>query len=354
MSTGLCRGLREKGRAPQRAQTTRLHLGAVELAKERVRVAMIGAGSMATRVHYPSLASFPDVDIAAICDIDQGRLAEVADRYGVAGRYTDYRKMVEEVAPDGVYAIGQPQYMYDIWMWCLRRGCNLYIEKPMGLTGHQARALAWLADERGVITQVSHQRRCSPLLVRMREECLRRGPMVHAVCEFYKRGPSPYVDARDHMMDDCVHSIDTVRWMCGGEVVGIESRCRRVGTPDINWIGASLHFSTGATGYVINSWSSGRRVFRVEMHAPGVCADGDPESGGRLYADGDEAGVALDAREVGGSDELYVFGGFRAKNREFIESLKSGVEVTGSPFRDAVKTMDVAEKILAQAALRGE
>ena len=28
----------------------------------------------------------------------------------------------------------------------------------------------------------------------------------------------------------------------------------------------------GATGYVLNSWSSGRRIFRVQMHAPGVCA----------------------------------------------------------------------------------
>lgn len=321
---------------------------------ERVRVAVIGAGGMANSVHYPSLASFPDVEIAAICDIDAARAAATADRYGVARRYADYRQMIEEVAPDGVYAIGQPQYMYDIWTWCLRRGCNLYIEKPMGLTWHQAQALTWLAEERGVITQVSHQRRCSPLLVRLREECLRRGPIVHAVCEFYKHGPSPYLDARDHMMDDCVHSIDTLRWMCGGEVVRVESQCRRVGTPDVNWIGAVLHFSGGATGLLINSWSSGRRVFRVEMHAPGVCADADAEGRARLYADGDTQGVEYDAREVAGSSELYVYGGFRAKNREFIDSLKAGVEVTSSPFRDCLKTMEVAERILAQAMVRGE
>ena len=32
--------------------------------------------------------------------------------------------------------------MYPIWHWCLNNDFNLYIEKPMGLTTHQAEALA--------------------------------------------------------------------------------------------------------------------------------------------------------------------------------------------------------------------
>jgi predicted dehydrogenase len=323
------------------------------LTKTRVRVAVVGAGNMAARVHYPSLASFDDVDIAANCDLDETRLHATADRFQIESRYTDYRKMIEEVAPDGIYVIGQPHYMFDIWVWCLQQELNLYIEKPMGLTWHQARVLAHLAEAKGVITQVSHQRRTCPLLVRLRQACSERGPITHAVCEFYKAGPSPYLAARDHMMDDCTHAIDTVRWMCGGEVTGVESRCKRIGTPDVNWIGAMLHFDNGSTGFVVNSWCSGRRVFRVEMHAPGVCAEADPEGVGRMYADGDTVGVGFETTEVAGSDQIYVFGGFRAKNREFIDSLKTGVDVTSSPFRDCVKTMEVAETILAQAMLQG-
>jgi predicted dehydrogenase len=308
---------------------------------------------MANHVHYPSLASFDDVEIVAICDIDEGRLRATAETYHVEKRYTNYRAMVEERAPDGVYAIGQPHIMYDIWVWCLQQGQNLYIEKPMGITWHQAQALAHLAEEKGVLTQVSHQRRTCPLLVKMRQECLRRGPLTHAVCEFFKCEPTPYVQARDHMLDDCTHAIDTVRWMCGGEVVGIESHCKRVGVPDINWIGAMLQFDNGATGFVVNSWSSGRRIFRVQMHAPCILVDADIEGKAWLYADGDVQGTAYDAREVASSPDYYVFGGFRAKNREFIDSLKRGKDVTSSPFRDCLKTMEVAEKILAQALLRG-
>jgi virulence factor len=317
---------------------------------QKVRVAMIGAGSMANRVHYPSLASFDDVEIAAICDVDGERLRTTADRYGVEGRYSDYRQMVEEVAPDAVYVIGPPHIMFDIWTWCLGQGLNLYVEKPLGITIHQARALAYLADQKGCITQVSFQRRSCPMVVQLREECLKRGPIVHAECSFYKYDINPYLQARDHMMDDGVHAIDTLRWMCGGEVVAIHSVTKRVQTPDINFISALMEFDNGATGVMLNSWSSGRRIFKVEMHAPGICVEAEHENKGRLYAEGDTEGVEYDTRAVAGSDELYVYGGFQAKNREFIDALKSGVQPQ-SCFADALKTMEVAERILAQALL---
>lgn len=318
---------------------------------QTVRIAFIGAGAMANRVHYPSLASFSDVEIAGICDIDEDRLNSTAERYGVAGRFTDYRDMVEKLQPDGVYAVGNPEIMYGIWVWCLSQGCNLYIEKPMGLSMHQAEMLEYLAAEQGVITQVSHQRRSSPLLRKVHQECLQRGPIDHAVCEFYKYSPGPMVGARDHMMDDCTHAIDTLRWICGGEVVEVESRCRRLATPDINWIGATLYFDNGSVGYLINSWMSGRRIFRVEMHAPGIAVDADVEGDAHVFAEGDVGGKTYNCRELTGSEELYVYAGFQAKNREFIDSIQSGTDRTTSPFRDTVHTMRVAETILAQAVL---
>jgi predicted dehydrogenase len=309
---------------------------------------------MANSVHYPSLNSFDDVEIAAISDLDEERLEATATKYEVEGRYKDYRKMVEEVDPAGVYVIGQPHFMYDIWIWCLQQGLNLYIEKPMGLTWHQAQMLAALAEEKGVITQVSHQRRSSPLLKKMREACLERGTITHAVCEFFKCQISPMFGARDHMMDDCTHSIDTLRWMCGGEVIDIDSHCKRIGTPDINWIGATVYFDNDATGYVVNSWTSGRRVFRVQMHAPGIYCDAEVEGKAYLYKDGDTDGEEYDCYEVAGGQTKWEAGGFRDKNREFVDSVKTGEDVTSSPFRDCVKTMEVAEKILANALLAGE
>jgi virulence factor len=319
---------------------------------EKVRVAMVGAGSMANAVHYPSLASFKDVEMVGICDLDPQRLHTTADKYGISKRYTNYQQMIEELAPDAVYAIGQPPYMYDIWVWCLQHKLNLYIEKPMGITLHQAQMLARLAQENDCITQVSFQRRSCPMVVMLREECLKRGPIVHAVCRFYKNAIAPYWGAAGRLIDDGIHAVDTVRWMCGGEVVAIHSVTKRVLVPDINFVSAVLEFDNGATGVILTSWSSGRRIFAVEMHAPGICVEAEHEGKGILYTDNDTKGIVYDTREVAGSDELYVYGGFQAKNREFIDCLRSGKQ-PGSNFADALKTMEVAEKILAQAALQG-
>jgi predicted dehydrogenase len=157
--------------------------------------------------------------------------------------------------------------------------------------------------------------------------------------------------ARDRLTDDGVHAVDMLRWMCGGELIGLESAAGRVDVPDINMVLAMLHFDTGTTGVLMTNWASGRRIFRVEMHAPGVCAEAELEGKGRFYANGDMTGVEYDTQEVAGSDDLRVFGGFEAKNREFIDCVKSR-RLPASHFGDAVKTMELVAKLLAQATLR--
>jgi len=317
----------------------------------KVRICIIGAGAMANKVHYPSLASLNDVEMAGICDLNAQRVAETADRYGIANRYGDYRKMLDEQKPDGVYVIMPPQYMYDIVCDCIGRGLNVFTEKPLGLTLHQAETLARLAAEKGVITQVGHQRRSSPILNAMLEKCRAHGSVSHAVVEFYKCDIHPFSLAADHLHDDCSHSIDTLRWVCGGEVVGVDSNFKRIGTPDINWVQSTLQFDNGATGVVINSWASGRRVFRVEIHCPGAYADVELENKAYLYENGNYEGEAYDCKEVAGGDEFYEYGGFKLKSREFIDSIRSGECKTSSPFSDVVKTMRVLETIVAQSVL---
>ena len=321
---------------------------------QKFRVAIIGAGSRAGSVIYPSLAGMDDVEIVAICDIDPKRLHDMAEQYGIQQRYgahaASYRDMIGETHPDAVFAIGQPHIFYDIWQWCLENKQNLYIEKPLGLTLHQARSLAYLAEKNNCITTVSFQRRRTPMVEMLRGKCLERGPITHAVCRFYKCEMKPNVSARDHMMDDCVHSIDTLRWICGGEVVRVESHVRCVQMPDINFIAATLFFDNGSTGYLLNSWSSGKRLFAVEMHAPGIFAEAEHEAKGHLYADGDLQGIEYDAAEVAGSDAFHVYTGVAALCRDFVDGCKNKKDPS-TCFADAVKTMETAEIILAQAML---
>ena len=326
--------------------------------EKKLRLAMVGAGNRANQVIYPAFHSLENVEFAGICDIDADRLKATGDKYQIENRYGergvyDYRRMIEEQKPDAVAVIGDPDVMYPIWKWCLEQKLNLYVEKPLALNIHQARSLAELARRGGCVTQVSLQRRYTPMVKLLREECLKRGEIVHSVCEFYKCEIQDRFDARDHMMDDCVHAIDTLRWIHGCEVVEIDSTCRRIKTSDINFISAVLHFENGSVGHLLNSWSSGKRTFRVEMHATGVFVDAEHEEKGFLYADGDVKGVEYDSREIAGSDEFHAYTGVKAAAADFVNACLHG----GQPacnFANSCKTMEVAEKILAKALLNGQ
>ena len=61
---------------------------------EKVRVALIGAGAMANAVHYPSLASFDDVELVGLCDLDPQKLAQTAAKFNISDTFSDYRRML--------------------------------------------------------------------------------------------------------------------------------------------------------------------------------------------------------------------------------------------------------------------
>ncbi|MCL1858570.1 MAG: Gfo/Idh/MocA family oxidoreductase [Oscillospiraceae bacterium] len=328
---------------------------------KKLKIVMIGAGGRANQVIYPSFADLRDsgkIEIAGICDIDLKKLNTTADKYNIEKRYgaggvSDYQNMINELKPDAVVVIGQPHIMYDIWMWCLEHGLHLYIEKPLALSIHQARALQVIAKRNNCVTQVSLQRRYTPMVMQMRDECLKKSAITHAFCKFYKcEVNKDFLGARDHMMDDCVHSIDTLRWICGvdSEVVKIESTAKRIGTADINFISAVLHFDNGAIGHLINSWSSGKRIFAVEMHSQGIFAEAEHETRGYIYSDGNLNGIEYDAQKSAGSDKFHVYTGVLNAAKDFVDCCINGGQPS-SCFDDAVKTMKIAEIILAQSLL---
>lgn len=331
-----------------------------KISSDTIRVAIVGAGAMANRVHYPSLADMPGVEIVGVCDVNNDALQATADKYGIANRYSDYRQMVDDLAPDAVYVLGQPHLLYDAWVWCLQRQLNLFIEKPMGVNLHQAMNLAYLARENGCITQVGFQRRNSAMVTSMLAKCREYGPVIHAVCTFTKQDEGPMMRAYDEMYDITIHAIDTLRAICGGEIVNIDSVARRMRIPNFNAIFALLHFDNGATGVLMNNHISGRRTFSFEIHCPDICAVGELEGEGRVYRSSAKQGAyydiadgeTVDAMTLAGSTDYHVYGGYRAKHEEFIACLRSGGQPS-SNFEDALKTMQAAEVILADALLCG-
>jgi len=313
---------------------------------DSVRVGMIGAGAQANFAHYPSLAEFTDVEIAAVCDLDVARLTTTSERYGVERRYTDYKEMIDGEKLDAVYIIMPPHHLYDPVINCLKKGLDVFIEKPPGITLDQTRNMAVKAEKNGCKTMVAFNRRFIPLMRKVREVIEVHGPLIQCIATFYKHvlNHHPYYNgAVDILTCDAVHAVDTLRWM-GGEVQSLSSVISSFYVDYENSFNAVLRFKNGASGLLITNWVAGKRVHTFEMHAKGISAFIDPDDRARIYADNKEEPHIITAVEAAGSDERFKYYGFYAENRHFIDCIKEDRQPETN-FRDAEKTMELVKRI---------
>ncbi|GMV95145.1 MAG: hypothetical protein AMXMBFR82_49230 [Candidatus Hydrogenedentota bacterium] len=322
-------------------------MGASKKKSKRVRVALIGAGGMANGYHYPSLSEMDDVDLAAICDLVPEKAHATAERFGIRNTYSDYRHMLETERPDAVYALMPPHHVFDVAMDVMERGHHIFIEKPPGLNTFQNRRMAECANRNKVVAMCGFQRRYIPLFKTLQKKVEKRGPIHTVVVTFVKcsyPAASYYNGAIDILSCDAVHAVDTLRHYCGGDVVSVASDVRNLGAEDNNAFYALITFSTGATGVLQTNWATGRRFFKLELHAQGISAYADPDDCGVIYKDGNLEGKVFDPAECAGNDADWHRWGFFAENRHFIDCVKSGKKPV-SNLADTVKTMELVDRI---------
>jgi len=321
---------------------------AVPAPKRVIRVAFIGAGARAVSSHYTSVRDIPDAEICAIAELDGEKARKAAEQFGVRAVYANYREMVEKERPDVTYAIMPPHHLYDVAAGVLGLGCHLIVEKPPAVTTEQTRQLAILARKKGLLTAVTFQRRYCPVIRTAKKLCEERGPVHSAVATFYKNslGAGPYYGgAIDILTSDGIHAVDTLRYLCGGEVVSVASDVRRLLAEHVTAHYALVRFSSGATGVLLTNWMTGRRFFTVEIHAPGISAFADPEEGGRVFADNKAEPLRrLDPFELAGSKSDYRAFGPYDMNLHFLDCIRRGVQPETS-FDDALKTMELVDSI---------
>jgi virulence factor len=317
-----------------------------EIYMDKVKVGMIGAGGLANAMHYPSLAEFDDVEIAAISDLDDGRLKNTAEKYKVEKVYNDYKKMVQEVDLDVVYIIMPPHHLFDLVIHCLNNKLNVFIEKPPGVTSEQTRNMALTAEKNGCLTMVGFNRRFIPLMVETKRIVREQGEMLQCVATFYKNsiGAGPYyAGAIDILTCDAIHAVDSLRWM-GGEVACVASDIRSIYAEYDNSFNALLKYENGATGVLLTNWVVGKRVHTFEMHAKGISAFVNGDESAFIYSDNKEEPLILKAREIAGSSENHKYYGFYGESRHFIDCIKKD-KMPETNFADAFKTMELVNRI---------
>lgn len=143
---------------------TRPGLGALG-ANERIRIAFVGTGGRGN-AHIATLKARKDIEIAAICDVDDAQLDRAAKGAAELGssptRYKDFRRVVELKDVDAVFITSCCHWHAIPAVAALKAGKDIYLEKPAGHTIEECRVIADVAKETKRIVQIGTQHRSSP------------------------------------------------------------------------------------------------------------------------------------------------------------------------------------------------
>ncbi|WP_188455889.1 Gfo/Idh/MocA family protein [Virgibacillus oceani] len=124
----------------------------------KLRVAVIGCGSIAKNRHLVEYNSNPHVEIVAVCDIVETRVQDFANLYQ-ANAYTSYEELLEAEKPDAV-SVCLPNYLHAaVSIAALNRGCHVLCEKPMATSREEAEQMIEAAHRNNKKLMIGHNQR---------------------------------------------------------------------------------------------------------------------------------------------------------------------------------------------------
>jgi predicted dehydrogenase len=137
----------------------------------RITLGIIGLGKQGSG-HLWGFLHMPDVQILALCDVDQQKLTAARDRadkinserlgkenYQCCALYTDFRELISRPDIDAV-VIATPDHWHALMAdFAAKSGKDIYCEKPLSLTVSEARHIVNTVERYGSIFQTGSQQR---------------------------------------------------------------------------------------------------------------------------------------------------------------------------------------------------
>lgn len=180
------------------------------------KIGVIGCGWWATRAHLPALKANPDAFIAGIADPNTENRARTAERFDVPPDrvFASAAELLDGVELDACI-IAVPHAVHaELARTVLDRRLHLLLEKPMTINPVDARALATLAEARGVELIIGYPWHYNRQVLAVRNAIAERriGTIEYVSCQFasivrelYRGNPEPYRDILDYAVNSPDH-----------------------------------------------------------------------------------------------------------------------------------------------------
>ncbi len=197
-----------------------------------MKYALIGCGRISPNHIAAALAN--NLDIVGICDILPSNMEILQNKFQLADnkirKYTDYKEMINDVQPELVAIATESGLHAEIALYCIKKGVNCIIEKPIAMNLKDARKICEEAKSKNVIVCANHQNRFNKSIKKIQEAIENNdfGKIFHAAAHVrWNRGKEYYDQAKWRgtwvndggcLMNQCIHNADLLRWLMGDEI----------------------------------------------------------------------------------------------------------------------------------------
>ncbi|MGV3531092.1 MAG: Gfo/Idh/MocA family oxidoreductase [Chthoniobacteraceae bacterium] len=223
----------------------------------RPRVGVVGTGHIG-RNHARLFADLAGPDFVAICDSNQATAGEIAGLYGAKActGLEEFAGLIDAAT----IATPTPSH-FEIAKFLLERGKHVLIEKPITETTADAKVLAAIAHERGLVLQVGHVERFNPVLGAI-ESRLTQPRFI----ESHRLSPYPNRSTEiGVVLDLMIHDLEIILHLVRSPVQSVDA----VGVPVLSSrediANARLRFENGCVANITVSRVSPERLRKIRV-----------------------------------------------------------------------------------------
>jgi predicted dehydrogenase len=132
------------------------------MSEGKLRVALMGVGAIAQVVHLPVLDDLDEVELTAVCDVDNVRANALAARFGIPHIFRKDEDVFRSDLIDAII-ICTPSYLHEEQaIAALEAGKHVLVEKPLALTPESVERVIAAAERTGRTLMVAMNNRYRP------------------------------------------------------------------------------------------------------------------------------------------------------------------------------------------------
>lgn len=203
----------------------------------KLKFGLIGCGRISYKQVEGLAANYENAILIAVSDVIEEKMPVTVSAYFDklennfdVNQYIDYKKMIEKENLDVVIVSTESGYHEAIALYCVNKGINVIIEKPVALSIEGANKIVEAGKKNNVKVGVCHQNRFNKPIQALRNTLGNKklGKIFNGTARilwtrdmgYYEQSPWRGTWAQDGgtLMNQCIHNIDLLNWMMDDEI----------------------------------------------------------------------------------------------------------------------------------------